>query len=503
MARSRHPDKDIEEAVKRVKFGIQPHPTKDAELLTQQTLQKVDRFNRRDVQRTIGVNVPEYSTPLGRKWAQDHVALIKSMPERAKARFVGLLQDAAKKQTRVETLKGLLEEQFGINDRRARLIARDQILSLNAKLNQDRQQKAGITEYIWRTMSDGSVRSNHEHLNGKKFKYSEPPMGGGTTEDDRGNPGSGIGCRCQAIPVIPEFEKVAPKADPSRRNPLAFSTSKAAGPVQETHAPAPVRRSAVRTQPKATPLAASMQRAQAAVQKAAVSQTALLAAKDKLRKALVEAKDISLDQDSVAVMVSRFGRPLTPQQVRVFGGGKHIGATEVRVTSRGDRVTVTASDDAGTHIKRSFSAGPKGTVVTHDLFVVADAKQGKGLAKSVLRDQLREYQSLGVKRIKLDAAWVGRYTWASFGFQVDAATLTSLKRRLRGHLKNAGFSVEQVAKIDGEMRSIQDIADLEVGNRHVGKDFLLSDSIELIPDMWVDIDEKDPNFQRLKRKIGL
>src|SRR5690606_28516763 len=70
----------------------------------------------------------------------------------------------------------------------------------------DRQRKAGVEEYEWHTTGMGSVRENHAKLNGKRFRYDDPPMGGGTTEHERGNPGEGIGCMCQAIPVIPEFE---------------------------------------------------------------------------------------------------------------------------------------------------------------------------------------------------------------------------------------------------------------------------------------------------------
>lgn len=198
---------DIRKAINRVRLRIPTPSNTEADRMAVQNLQKVDRFNRRDVQRAIGVNVPEFSAAIGKRWRRQQVGLIKSLGEEAKDRFTGLLREATQKQTRVETIKGLLEEQTGINKRRARLIARDQVLSLNAKLNEDRQKRVGITEYVWRTVGDGSVRSHHSHLNGKRFKYADPPKGGGTGASDRGNPGTGIGCRCQAIPVIPEFEE--------------------------------------------------------------------------------------------------------------------------------------------------------------------------------------------------------------------------------------------------------------------------------------------------------
>jgi SPP1 gp7 family putative phage head morphogenesis protein len=201
---------DIEDAVQRVS-RVAVTSTLEARRMALATANTVDKFNRRDVRRTIGIDVPEFSAPLGERWRREHIALIRSIPEEAKQRFTGLLRDASKKQTRVETIARALEENEGITHRRARLIARDQVLTLNAKLNRDRHKQAGIEEYVWHTVRDGSVRSNHSHLHGKKFRYDDdPPIGGGTREDEPGNPGDGIGCRCQAIPVVPEFEAKKP-----------------------------------------------------------------------------------------------------------------------------------------------------------------------------------------------------------------------------------------------------------------------------------------------------
>jgi SPP1 gp7 family putative phage head morphogenesis protein len=209
---------DIEDAVQRVS-RVAVTSTLEARRMALATANTVDKFNRRDVRRTIGIDVPEYSAPLGERWRREHIALIRSIPEEAKQRFTGLLRDASKKQTRVETIAKALEENEGITHRRARLIARDQVLTLNAKLNRDRHERAGIEEYVWHTVRDGSVRSNHSHLHGKKFRYDDPPIGGGTREDEPGNPGDGIGCRCQAIPVVPEFEKPKPEAKPRPKAP--------------------------------------------------------------------------------------------------------------------------------------------------------------------------------------------------------------------------------------------------------------------------------------------
>ncbi|MBB3565808.1 uncharacterized protein with gpF-like domain [Rhizobium sp. BK512] len=48
----------------------------------------------------------------------------------------------------VTTLRKSLQAQFGITDRRARLIARDQTGKFNSDLNKIRQQQAGVTSYV-------------------------------------------------------------------------------------------------------------------------------------------------------------------------------------------------------------------------------------------------------------------------------------------------------------------------------------------------------------------
>lgn len=196
--------KDIRAAAQRVRMTL---PTVgNADEIAVQNLGKIEKFNRREVYRTIGIEVPEFSAAIGATWRREQVALIKSLSSGPKAKFLKYFDEAQKKGTRVETIRNWLTEQLGVNERRARLIARDQVLSLNAKLTKDRHQQAGITEYVWRSLGDDSEREHHADLDGQRFKYSDPPMGGGTGPDDRGHPGEGIGCRCQAVPVIPEFE---------------------------------------------------------------------------------------------------------------------------------------------------------------------------------------------------------------------------------------------------------------------------------------------------------
>lgn len=97
----------------------------------------------------------------------------------------------------VATLRAKLKEQFGISDRRAQLIARDQIGKFTSDLNRIRQTQAGVTSYEWLTSRDERVRERHRKLDGKVYKWGEP-----TGAEDGGAPGQPIRCRCVARGIV-------------------------------------------------------------------------------------------------------------------------------------------------------------------------------------------------------------------------------------------------------------------------------------------------------------
>jgi len=101
---------------------------------------------------------------------------------------------------RVEALAGRIAHDFGVSDKRAELIARDQTLKLNGQINRARQQQVGITEYIWSTSNDERVRQMHAELDGTRQSWDNPPeVAPGRHE----HPGGDYQCRCAAIPIMP------------------------------------------------------------------------------------------------------------------------------------------------------------------------------------------------------------------------------------------------------------------------------------------------------------
>lgn len=113
-----------------------------------------------------------------------------------------LVEEAHANGLRVEELAGQIKDRFGVSDRRAELLARDQSLKLNAQINQHRQRSAGVTQYRWRTVGDERVRPMHSVLNGTVHSWEAPPeVAPGRNE----HPGGDYQCRCAADPILPDW----------------------------------------------------------------------------------------------------------------------------------------------------------------------------------------------------------------------------------------------------------------------------------------------------------
>jgi SPP1 gp7 family putative phage head morphogenesis protein len=144
-------------------------------------------------------------------WRRDNVGLITSMTDDMLEKIGNLLEDYDG--TRVEDTATRLEDTFGLTRARAELIARDQVLKLNADMNQQAQTNAGVTHYRWSTSHDGSVRDdpkgkgdpNHAILDETVHSWDEPPVTCERTGDTN-HPGQDYQCRCVAIPVLEEFD---------------------------------------------------------------------------------------------------------------------------------------------------------------------------------------------------------------------------------------------------------------------------------------------------------
>jgi SPP1 gp7 family putative phage head morphogenesis protein len=161
----------------------------------------------RQLKASLGVDLPTAEPELGPVMAafrDENVALIRSLAADKVTRVRAILDDAGAG-TRVEEVAKSIRDMGEVTRSRAELIARDQVLKLNAEVTQRRHEAAGITEFVWSTSRDERVRPDHKVLEGGRYRYDDPPVVD-RRRGTRGLPGVHFQCRCVAVPVIPGFD---------------------------------------------------------------------------------------------------------------------------------------------------------------------------------------------------------------------------------------------------------------------------------------------------------
>lgn len=124
-------------------------------------------------------------------------SLITGLSDETAAGVEKLTRQALTQGRSAQNLRKDLTKQFGIADRRAKVIARDQLATLNSDLNRLRHEQAGVTTYQWTTSHDERVRPLHRRLDGARYRYGESTGAEGGLA-----PGQPIMCRCVARAVV-------------------------------------------------------------------------------------------------------------------------------------------------------------------------------------------------------------------------------------------------------------------------------------------------------------
>ena len=130
----------------------------------------------------------------------ENVGLIRSIPEQYLQRVEGAVMRSYSAGRDLQTLVGDIKNIYGVTQKRAVLIARDQSNKANAVATRTRQMELGITEAIWMHSHGGKhPRPDHVAANGKRYKIAE----GCEISGEFVQPGEEINCRCASRPVLP------------------------------------------------------------------------------------------------------------------------------------------------------------------------------------------------------------------------------------------------------------------------------------------------------------
>lgn len=131
----------------------------------------------------------------------EQVELITSLPREAAERVHRLTLKGLETSERASEVAREIMRTGEVTEARARLIARTETSRTATLLTRARAEYVGSEQFIWRTSGDSDVRPSHRRLNGRAFRWDDPP------ECDPGHralPGAIFNCRCYPEPVLPE-----------------------------------------------------------------------------------------------------------------------------------------------------------------------------------------------------------------------------------------------------------------------------------------------------------
>lgn len=138
---------------------------------------------------------------------QENVNLIRNLPTHYYTQIETVVMMAASRGRDASWLNGELKHRFGITERRARTIARDQNNKASSVIQAARQQDVGIKQGIWQH-SGGGKKPRHSHVKAGRDKLVFDLGKGAYIDGQWVLPGEEINCRCTWKAVIPGFTKL-------------------------------------------------------------------------------------------------------------------------------------------------------------------------------------------------------------------------------------------------------------------------------------------------------
>lgn len=110
-----------------------------------------------------------------RERLEAQTALITSIPREAAERVRKLTLEGIVQGTRPAQIAKEIMRSGEVAESRAMLIARTEVSRTATELTRARAEYIGSTHFIWRTAGDSDVRPSHRALNGKTFRWDDPP----------------------------------------------------------------------------------------------------------------------------------------------------------------------------------------------------------------------------------------------------------------------------------------------------------------------------------------
>lgn len=136
--------------------------------------------------------------------AFQNAQLIRSIPAQYLEQVGNIVMGNMRQGMRPSYIEGELVKQFGVTQRRAKLIARDQTAKIQGEMSRIRQVNSGIRYFRWVTSQDERVRHSHAAVAKRDvgfgpgvFRWDDLPIVDGVPTFC----GQPVNCRCVGVPV--------------------------------------------------------------------------------------------------------------------------------------------------------------------------------------------------------------------------------------------------------------------------------------------------------------
>lgn len=170
----------------------------------------IDGNWQRAITSAIGVNIALPGTDMSTSidaWSEENAALVTNLAQSYVSKVATTVNSGFREGLSWRSISQNIQNETAVSKRRANLIARDQVATMNMQVSQQRAKDLDIKQFKWRTMEDQRVRGNpsglypkakpsHYARNGKTYSWKD-----GAGSQDK-FPGQAINCRCYPEQVI-------------------------------------------------------------------------------------------------------------------------------------------------------------------------------------------------------------------------------------------------------------------------------------------------------------
>lgn len=160
----------------------------------------INRFNPFGIDISKRLTIPNEQFYIKSR-IQTNTRLITKMTDDYIDNLNTILYSSFQQGTSLKQLTKELKEQFGITQRKAKLIARNETKNTNTQLNNKQAKHLGFELGTWLGSEDEREREQHNKHNNKKYKIG---VGLDDGEGGKEEPGDKINCRCTFYIDIPD-----------------------------------------------------------------------------------------------------------------------------------------------------------------------------------------------------------------------------------------------------------------------------------------------------------